>query len=102
MIISILVIDKIYTVYKYAEVTISTDLKEEMRDALLKNSNHGLSIYEIEGGYSHSRKYVMKAIVWSFESRKYRDIALQVDPHAFITVTKIKHVVGNFRKNIIV
>lgn len=102
MIIAILVIDKIYTVYKYAEVTIATDYKEEMRDALLENSNHGLSIYQIEGGYSRSRKYVMKAIVWSFESRKYRDIAVKVDPHAFVYVTKIKHVDGNFRKNIIV
>lgn len=102
MIISVLVIDKIYTIYKYAEVTIVTELKDEMRDKIMANSNHGLSIYEIEGGYSHAKKYVMKSVVWSFETRKYRDLAVSVDPHAFISVTKIKHVDGRFRKNVIV
>lgn len=102
MIISVLVIDKIHTIYKYAEVTIVTDKKEEMRNAILEHSNHGISIYEIEGGFSHTKKYVLKSVVWSFETRKYRDIAVAVDPHAFISVTKIKHVDGRFRKNVIV
>ena len=101
MIISVLVLDKIHTIYKNMKISIVTDNKDEMRDALVSQINHALTIYEAEGGYSKKKKYVIESVISSYESFEVSRIARQVDPKCFVTYTSIKKIEGLFNHNVI-
>ena len=102
LVVSILTMDKIFTIYKYSEITIISNEKDKIREALLANFNHGMTIYNALGGYSNKDLYVIKVVVWSFEEQRYIATIKSEDAHAFISTIKVKNVDGNFRKNIIV
>lgn len=101
MIISILVLDKIHTIYKYMKISIVTEEKQRMREVLITKFNHGVTIYTATGAYTNLPKYVFETVASSYEIEEYRNVAKQVDPHCFITYTAIKSVDGFFNRNII-
>ena len=101
LVISVLIMDKIFTIYKYSEITIISSDKEKIRSSLLEHFNHGMTIYEAHGGYSDKPFYVFKIVVWSFEETSYVNIIKKIDAHAFISTSKVKNVDGNFRRNVI-
>lgn len=101
MIISNLVLGKIHTIYKYEKVTIITEEKQRMRDALIKNFNHGVTIYQAVGAFSNKTKYTLEAIVWSFESIDYIRVAKEIDPDCFIVCTAVTKVSGYYNVNTI-
>lgn len=101
LIITILVLDRIHTIYKYMRVQIITDHMEEMREALVTNFNHGVTIYQAMGGFSQSNKWVLESVVSSYEAEEYKNIAFKIDEKAFITFTVVKHVYGFFNHNAI-
>lgn len=101
LIISVLVLDKIHTIYKYMKVTIITEEKNRMREALISKFNHGITIYTAVGGYTNTTKYSLDAVVSSYEAEEYKTIAKNIDPNCFITYTGIKQIYGFFNRNII-
>jgi uncharacterized membrane-anchored protein YitT (DUF2179 family) len=101
LIITLLVLDKIHTIYKYMRVEIITAKGEEMRSALLANFNHGVTIYRAVGGYTGQERTVLESVVSSFEAEEYKNLALKIDRNAFITFTAIKQVYGLFHRNVI-
>lgn len=101
LIISVLVIDKIYTAYNYSKIVIVTDERQRMKDALVENLHHGLTIYQAVGGYTNKPKYVIEVICWAFETREYLRLAKKIDPKCFVSTVGVKSVEGNFRINVI-
>lgn len=95
-IISIVAYDKIHTTYNYGKISIVTEEKQRMRDALIKRFNHGITIYQATGGFSNRPKYVLESTLWSFEHADYVKLAKEVDPKCFITYSAIKKVDGQF------
>lgn len=101
LIITILVLDRIHTIYNFMRVQIITEKVEEMRSALITNFNHGVTIYEAIGAYYGTKKWVLESVVLSYEAEEYKNIATKIDPRAFITFTTVKHIFGHFNKNTI-
>ncbi|HRT69322.1 MAG TPA: YitT family protein [Bacilli bacterium] len=101
LIIGILVLDKVHTIYKYMKVSIITEEKDRMREELIARFNHGITIYSAVGGYTNKTKYVLETVVSSYEAEEYKNIAMQIDPHCFITYTGIKQIYGLFNRNAI-
>ena len=101
LIVGILVLDKVHTIYKYMKVSIITEEKDRMREELIARFNHGITIYSAVGGYTNKTKYVLETVVSSYEAEEYKNIAMQIDPHCFITYTGIKQIYGLFNRNAI-
>lgn len=101
LIITMLVLDKIHTIYKYMRVEIITNKKEEMRTALISHFNHGVTIYQAVGGYTGQERWVLESVVSSYEAEEYKNLALKIDKSAFITFTAIKQIYGFFHRNVI-
>lgn len=101
MIISIIVLDKIYTAYHYSKVVIVTEERQRMKDALITRFNHGVTIYQAVGAYTNKPKYVMESIVWAFEAVEYIKVAKSVDPACFVSTVGVKRVAGHFNVNVI-
>ena len=100
-IVSMLIVEKINTSYNMVKISIVTTLKEEMREALLKHSYHGITIYEAVGGFSNSSKFVFESIISRYELEEYQKVAHSVDENVFISITAIKGVDGRFTKKAI-
>ncbi len=101
LIITILVLDRIHTVYKYLRVDIVTTEKEAMRMSLISRFNHGVTIFPAVGGFSNQEKWVFQTVVSSYEAEEYKNLAKQIDSKSFITYTAVKQIYGFFNRNVI-
>lgn len=99
LIMSVTILGKVFTVYKYMRVTIVTEEKGRLKEEILKRFNHGLTIYQAVGAYSNTPKYVLETIVSSYEVREYKTLARRVDPSCFIAVIEVKSIDGFFNQN---
>lgn len=94
LITSLIVVDKIYTIYNFTKISVVTTKKEELRKALIANFVHGITIFEALGGFEDEKKYVFDTVILAYEIEKYRSIIFTVDPKAFISYTPVKRIDG--------
>lgn len=102
LIVYMKVIEAVYQVYQTIRVEVVTNKAEELKNELLKNINHSLTIYDAIGGYSGNPKKVIEAYISNFELNEYMDIIKRVDPTAFITISKVKTIKGNYKQRSVV
>ena len=101
LVIHVIVLDKVHTIYKYQKISIVTSMREEMREALVKCFAHGITIYDAQGGYSLTPKYVFESVVFTYEIEEYRKVIRNVDKDAFMSFTSIKGIDGKYNKKVI-
>lgn len=101
LVIHIIVLDKVHTIYNYQKITIVTSMKEEVRKEICEHFVHGVTIYQAEGGYSSSLKWVLESVVLTYEIEDYRKVVRQIDPNAFMCFTSIKNIDGRYNKKVI-
>lgn len=92
----------LYQTYNTTRIEIITSKPEEIRTELLKNFYHGMTIYEVIGGYSMEKRSVIEVFVSSYEVRLYRRIIMKIDPQAFVISSKVKLEKGNYIQRTIV
>jgi len=98
VIITSLVIDKVHTSYNYIKLEIITEKGEEIANLLVSKTNHGVTISSGKGAYSGKSKDILQTIISSYELNKFRLLIREIDNEAFISVSTVKKVVGNFTK----
>jgi len=101
LIVYMLVIDRIYTIYKYMKVTIVTEKEEEMSRAFTSQFQHGVTIFKAIGAYHRKERAVLEIVVLTYEVPYYVEAAQLIDPSAFISVVEVKIVRGKFNKRAI-
>lgn len=101
IIVQSVVTDKVHTSYNYLRVEIITTRPEEISSQLFADLGRGITTMKAEGAYTHSEKTVLETIVSRYEVSKVIEDAKIHDPHAFISVSPVKFVVGNFKKKTI-
>lgn len=92
----------LYQTYNTNRLEIITTKPDEIRTELLKNFYHGMTIYEVTGGYTMTKRSVIEVFVSSYEVRAYRRIIMQIDPQAFIISSNVKLEKGNYIQKTIV
>lgn len=78
------------------EVMIVTDHAEEISDALMRAFDCGTTKIAAVGGYSNAEKTIIYFIVNRFQISRMRNIVLELDPKAFMTISEVADV---FRAN---
>lgn len=101
LLIHMTALDKIHTIYRFMKLSIITTEKEAIQQGLRENFTHGITIYPVIGGYLNQNRWKMEVVVSSYEIEDYRSFILKIDPKAFITVTKVEKVFGNFNRKAI-
>jgi uncharacterized membrane-anchored protein YitT (DUF2179 family) len=96
-----LVIDRIYTIYKYMKVTIVTEKEDEMSRILTSQFQHGVTIFKAIGAYHRKERSVLEIVVLTYEVASYIETAQKIDPNAFISVVEVKIIRGKFNKRAI-
>lgn len=101
IIVQSVVTDKVHTSYNYLKVEIVTTKPEEVSQLLLTDIGRGITVVNAMGAYTHTEKSILETIISSYEMHRVIDDARRIDPGAFITVSPVKRVVGNFKRKTI-
>ena len=80
-------------------VMIVTDEYEEITSALNDRLGRGVTILHGEGGYTRAKKEVLYCVVTRLEVDKLKEIVLDKDESAFVTINAVHDIVGGrFKK----
>jgi len=100
--VSAIVVDRIHTAYHFMRLEIVTDKGPDMIEAIGHRMPHGATAFDGVGGYSGQPHKVLFVIVSAHELPGYLAVIEQTDPKAFVTISGVSGIRGNFqRKNII-
>lgn len=75
------------------QVLIVTNKGTEVCEALSEAFGHGITTMDAHGWYSSTEKAIVYIILNRFQMIKLKDIVVEIDPKAFITVSEISDVI---------
>jgi len=101
IIVQSIVTDRIHTAYNYLKIEIITTRPDEMSTELFNDVGRGITLLKATGAYTKEEKTILETIVSSYEVHRVIEDAKRIDPNAFISVSPVKFVVGNFKRKTI-
>ena len=83
----------------YIQCTIICDCPEVMVELINNTLHRGSTIMDVEGGYSHEKKRMIVVVIQQNEMYLLKKLVSKNCPEAFITVTAVNTIVGNFKEH---
>lgn len=84
--------------FKLSSLRIITSKPDEVSTAILKVMRHGITKFDGLGMYSLEAKSMLYTVVNSFEIKEVLHAIKTTDPKAFIEVSEVDRIEGNFRQ----
>ena len=80
--------------------TIITTKPNEIDEYILKDMHHSATVYSAKGAFTGEDRTVIVTVCRRSEALKLRKMVYQIDPHAFLIITKTSEIMGKgFRDN---
>ena len=80
--------------------TIITTKPDQINEFIMRDIHHGATVYPAQGAYTGEDKTVIVTVCKRSEAIRLRKRVLEIDPHAFIVITKTSEIMGKgFRDN---
>lgn len=104
LICSNIVVANFYTSYRMMklQIIVSNDKVEELRTEILKKFHHGITIYEAVGAYTMEPRKMMEIVMSMYEVDEYISFIEKTEPKAFIEVSELNSIRGNYNKRTVV
>ncbi len=83
----------------YIQCTIICRNPEVMVELINNTLHRGSTIMDVEGGYSHEKKRMIIVVIQQNEMYQLRKLVAKNCPDAFITVSAVNTIVGNFKEH---
>lgn len=83
----------------YIQCTIICENPEVMVELINNTLHRGSTIMDVEGGYSHEKKRMIIVVIQQNEMHQLRKLVAENCPDAFITVSAVNTIVGNFKEH---
>ena len=83
----------------YIQCTIICSNPERMVEVINNTLHRGSTIMDVEGGYSHEKKRMIIVVIQQNEMYQLRKLVAKNCPEAFITVSAVNTIVGNFKEH---
>lgn len=100
-IVSTIMTDKMHTAYQYLSVEIITENPNDIVSDILVKIYRGLTLVNVQGGYTKKDKTMIKVIISSYELPMLQQRIMSLDAKAFVIVQPVNQVFGNFKKKTI-
>lgn len=84
--------------YKLSSLRIITIYPNEVSEAILKQVRHGITRFEGYGMFQKKKRYMLYMVVNSFEIKEVLNAIKETDPHAFIEVSTVNRIEGNYHQ----
>ena len=83
----------------YIQCTIICKNPEVMVELINNTLHRGSTIMDVEGGYSHEKKRMIIVVIQQNEMYQLRKLVAKNCPEAFVTVSAVNTIVGNFKEH---
>lgn len=83
----------------YIQCTIICNCPEKMVELINNTLHRGSTIMDVEGGYTHEKKRMIIVVIQQNEMYLLKKLVAKNCPEAFITVTAVNTIVGNFKEH---
>lgn len=94
--INSLVVDRVLIgISKNKSIYIITPNEEEVRNYIINDLNHGITTFDVKGGYNNEKRKVLMTVVPNSEYFKVTEGVKTIDSNAFFIVTDSYQVFGN-------
>ncbi len=94
--VSTTIVTNMYQRYKLMSIRMFTTKPDELTQAILSKTRHGITKIWGEGGYSKKQVAMLYMVVNSYEVNQVIDVAQTADPKVFIDISKTEKVIGNY------
>ena len=84
------------------QIIVSNDKVEELRTEILKKFHHGITIYDAVGAYTMEPRKMMEIVLSMYEVDEYVSFIEKKEPKAFIEVSELKSIRGNYVKRTVI
>lgn len=91
------VVDALQNSSRRKTAMIISDRSDEIAQRIQTELHRGVTFLQGEGAYQHGQRKVVMCVLTRFELASLKDIVLQEDPQAFMTVSETTEVVGRFQ-----
>ncbi len=81
------------------KVCILSSRHEEIQEFIVKKLDRGATLYQVHGAWGKTGRTELVTILQNNEYADLLEFVNQIDPSAFITVTTVGQVIGNWNKN---
>ena len=93
------VIDMLHTRHIKLTLMIITTRGDELRQRLIEELFRGVTVIDVEGGYSHKKRKMLIMVISRIELDDVKQIIRDIDPTAFVNITQTREVMGLFYKD---
>ena len=90
------IINGMHQRYKLKNMQIITDHPEEISSEIFKICRHGITRMECMGEYSHQNHSMLMVTVNAYQTGDVVKAVHSVDPAAFISVSSVERIIGNY------
>ncbi len=90
------VVNAVYRRNNKKMIKVVTNYKDQISEALIKISNHGVTVFDCEGAYTKVHRYEVQTIVLESEVKCMLDKIHEIDPTSFISIVDVSIVKGAF------
>lgn len=94
--VSTVIVSNMYQRYKLMSIRMFTNKPDELTEAILNKTRHGITKIWGEGGYSKKEVCMLYMVVNTYEVNQVVEIAQYVDRKVFIDISKTDKVIGNY------
>ena len=102
IIITAPIVNTIYPRHKKISVKISTKKGKEIVDELVKiKFHHGYMVATEKSGFSGQKLDIITSIMFYMEASSFINMIKKIDPDAWISITLVHDVVGNFQEKLL-
>ncbi len=97
-VISTKIIENYHDRYKLSSFNIVTEMPDAVCTAILKSTRHGITKTDGVGFYHNRPKTILYMVANAFETQKIIDAITLIDPDAFIEISSVDRIEGNYRQ----
>lgn len=80
--------------YAAKAFTIISNMAPQMAEAITREIDRGVTLFQAKGAYSKQAKEVVYCVVYRHETRRLKALVRRLDPKAFIIINDVQDVLG--------
>jgi uncharacterized membrane-anchored protein YitT (DUF2179 family) len=88
----------LHGIEEYTAVTIISENSEAIREAIVRRLKRGVTVYKGQGGKTHVEQDILFCVVTRLEIGRVKNVAKEIDPHAFIVINPLADADGGITK----
>ena len=88
----------LHGIEEYTAVTIISESSEAIREAIVRRLKRGVTVYKGQGGKTRVEQDILFCVVTRLEIGRVKNVAKEIDPHAFIVINPLADADGGITK----